>query len=108
MKSPSVSVPVQLSLLCEKGWYVVLCLVPDHAGILGNKAADTAAKEAAANEVWPCDHTVVTDIQSYFHSAMYLACQDVWTCTANSHLHAHDNSFQDVKPTVQMGQSSPH
>jgi ribonuclease HI len=73
MKSPSVSVPVQLSLLCEKGRYVVFCLVPGHAGICGNKAADTAAKEAATDEVRPYDHTVVTDIQSYFHCAMYLA-----------------------------------
>jgi ribonuclease HI len=82
----------KLKTLFDSNKHVVFCWVPSHVGIVGNEAADTAAKDALGKRVTPViiPHT---DIKQYINAYIHKLWQTSW----GEEIH---NKLNPIKPTI--------
>ncbi|GBN66475.1 hypothetical protein AVEN_156343-1, partial [Araneus ventricosus] len=80
-----------LNKLASRDFNILLCWVPSHVGIVGNEAADKAAKLAntITNSTVP-----LTDFKKYIKVLLYAKWQRQWDTET-------DNKLHSVKPHVQ-------
>ena len=75
------------TILAINGKNIIICWIPSHVGILGNKIADAAAKSALS---LPATRMKLpaTDMYPRIIKLIFDEWQEVWNCCAGNKLHA--------------------
>ena len=76
--------------LCNKGYHILLCWVPGHVGITGNKAADKAAKSACTPLNYPVPYS---DLKLAITSFTRKNWQREWDGFS-------ENKLSEIKPSI--------
>lgn len=97
MHPVALEILYNLKLLQNNGNTIIFCWVRSHVGILGNEAADSAAKSASSfiNEGLP--HF---DIQKAFLCYLFRLWQESWDLQTN-------NKLYSIKPSIGLWQALP-
>ena len=83
--------------LVKKGYNILFCWIPGHAGIKGNDQADTAAKQASN----PLNCTIpYSDLKNTIRNLIKDKWQINWNLQAN-------NKLKQIKPTITPCPSIP-
>ncbi|XP_072398259.1 uncharacterized protein [Diabrotica undecimpunctata] len=83
--------------LTDHGVSVTIVWVPSHVGVVGNEAADVAAKEASTLDIPISNIQLHNDIKKIFKKRIYDKWQANWN-TTQSHLH----DIQPVIPSLEL------